>query len=98
MTAGQLDELAARVADRLRSMSLTRLARGAADDAHSAAQLLADIAADAEGLPRRQLPRLGDETLGDQVAVVSHDLLRADPPDEEVRRALDILTGLQRSL
>ncbi|MFP5218341.1 MAG: hypothetical protein ACLGIG_01195, partial [Actinomycetes bacterium] len=40
------------------------------------AQRLADAAADAEGLPRRPLPRLDDLVLPDQLAVTADDLAR----------------------
>ena len=52
-----------------------------ADLVHHLAQRLADQAADAEGQPRRLLPRLeGDLVLPDQLAVTADDLARvADP-------------------
>ena len=47
------------------------------DLVHHLAQRLADQAADAEGLPRRPLPRLdGDLVLPDQLAVTADDLAR----------------------
>lgn len=73
----------ARVVDRLRSMSLARLAAplppydSRADAAHDLAQRLADAAAALAGQPCRPLPRLGDQVVGDQVAVTGHDLLAA---------------------
>lgn len=73
----------ARVVDRLRSMSLARLAAplppydSRADAAHALAQRLADAAAAVAGQPSRPLPRLGDPVVGDQVAVTGHDLLAA---------------------
>lgn len=39
-------------------------------------QALADLAADAEGRPRRPVPALGGDALPDQVAVMCDDLLR----------------------
>lgn len=86
-------ELAAdvrRVADRLRSLSQTRLAgppapseagfpdhpsRAAA--ARAAASALAGAAATLEGIAAPPLPELGDFAAGDQVAVTGHDLLAA---------------------
>lgn len=72
---------------RLRLWTPTRWAAAAppygtrADLAHHLAQRLADLAADAEGAPRRPLPRLdGDLVLPDQLAVTSDDLVRAGPP------------------
>lgn len=81
-----------RVADRLRSLSDIRLARpvtpapqpaeaaqerSRADAAHALAQLMADRAAQLEGVPERPVPRLHDLAVGDQVAVTGHDLVMA---------------------
>ena len=41
-----------------------------------AVQRLADVGADAEGQPRRPVPRLADVTLADQLTVVVDDVLR----------------------
>ena len=50
------------------------------------AQACADAAADAEGEPRRTLPRLdSDLGLADQLAVTSDDLVRAQPGDDVAR-------------
>lgn len=85
-----------RVVDRLRSLGPNRLAAGGAvvsvaDEAHRLAQLLADAAAgfadeDRPDETRRNVPRLGDHAVADQVAVTGRDLLdalaarRAVPP------------------
>jgi len=54
-----------------------------ADAAHSLAQLLADLAAEAGDEPRRVVPRLSDLAVGDQVAVTLHDLVAAlGEPDD----------------
>jgi uncharacterized membrane-anchored protein len=98
MSAEQLTSVASRVVDRLRSMPLAQLARGAADDAHAVAQRLADLAADAEGQERRTLPRIGDEAVGDQVAVTVADLIEAAPSDEVLAEATEALRDLQRRL
>jgi len=78
-----------RLADRLRTLADTRLARRiggaatAADRAHGLAQALADaekgIAERAAGQPPawRPVPRLGDLAVGDQVAVTGADLVAA---------------------
>jgi hypothetical protein len=65
-----------------------------ADAAHALVQYLADVGADAEGRPRRRVPRLEhDVSLPDQIAVVVADLVAAGTPEtlaeaaEEVRRA-----------
>jgi len=55
------------------------------DLVHHLVQDLADLAAQAEGQPRREVPRLDDLGLADQLAVVSDDLVRADPPAELAR-------------
>lgn len=80
---GRVEAELARVVDRLRSMSLARLAAplppydSRADAAREIAQRLADAAADLAGDVRRPVPRLGDQVVGDQVAVTGHDLLDA---------------------
>ncbi len=72
-----------RTVDRLRSMGLARLAASfepeptRADAGRDLAQRLADLAADLVGEPHRALPRLGDQAVGDQVAVTGRDLLSA---------------------
>lgn len=78
-----------RLADRLRTLADTRLARPldggatAADRAHALAQALADaeqgIAGRAAKRPPawRAVPRLGDLAVGDQVAVTGADLVAA---------------------
>lgn len=59
-----------------------------ADLAHHLAQDLADLAADAEGAPRRPLPRLdSDLGLPDQLAVTADDLVRAQPSAAVARAA-----------
>jgi hypothetical protein len=58
-----------------------------ADPMHALVQELADLAADAEGQPRRQVPRLpNDMHLPDQLQVIGLDLLEA-PLDEAQREA-----------
>ncbi len=59
-----------------------------ADLVHRLVQEIANLAADAEGEPRRTVPRLdNDLALPDQLRVVAADLLAADPPDEVLARA-----------
>jgi hypothetical protein len=49
---------------------------------HALVQRLADLAADAEGAPRREVPRLeNDLTLVDQLRVVAGDLVAAGASD-----------------
>jgi hypothetical protein len=78
-----------RVAGRVRGLSLPRLARPlppygtVADAARRAAQLLAECAQGAEERGRerapawREVPRLPDHVVGDQVAVTGHDAVAA---------------------
>ncbi|PPK97221.1 hypothetical protein CLV92_10436 [Kineococcus xinjiangensis] len=93
-----------RVVDRLRSLPLSRLDRPAegadvsrADVARRTAQALADLAADAEGAPRRPLPRLAVHGVGDQLAVVGADVLAACGPDA-LGAAEEQLAALRRAL
>jgi hypothetical protein len=79
----ELADQVARLADRLRSLSDVRLGAGLpeggsrADAARRLAQQLADAAAELAGEPRRELPRLDDLVVGDQVAVTGTDLVDA---------------------
>jgi hypothetical protein len=72
-----------RLADRLRALSEVRLAGplpphpSRASAAHDLAQQLADAAAELTGGPRREVPRLPDLAVGDQVAVTGADLVAA---------------------
>ncbi|HSK27649.1 MAG TPA: hypothetical protein VK894_12140 [Jiangellales bacterium] len=107
--ADHLSAEVTRVADRLRALGHARLARpidavagtgSVADAAHAIAQDLADLAADAEGRPRRPVPRLADHAAGDQVAVTGHDLVAvADRlPPQLLAVAADRLTSFRRAL
>ncbi|MDG4807940.1 hypothetical protein O7634_14385 [Micromonospora sp. WMMD1120] len=59
-----------------------------ADLVHRLVQEIANLAADAEGEPRRVVPRLdNDLALPDQLRVVTADLLAADPGPDAVARA-----------
>ena len=90
--AGLRDELDAdvrRVSDRLRSLSQAKLAApvggfsSRADGARKVAQVLAEAAQGVEERGAaaepawRRVPQLSDFAVGDQVAVVGHDLLAA---------------------
>jgi hypothetical protein len=120
--AGDVD----RLADRLRNLSQARLSAAApphatrAAAARAAAQTLADAAAglearqDTTGPTWRTLPDLGDFAVGDQLAVIGHDLLAAAQitgPDDDawshhgrrtahevLAEAADALTTLRRHL
>ena len=93
----------ARVADRLRALGPARLARAneagrsPSDLAHELSQRLADLAADSVGRDRRPVPRLADHGSGDQVNVLTHDLL-SEGDDASLATALADLVGLRRAL
>ena len=104
---------AARTCDRLRSMSLVRLAaplpdgRSRARAAFDLAQDLADRTASLAGRPAGRLPELADPAAGDVLAVCAQDLLEelvtltiAAPgrSEEECRRAVEALVTLRQSL
>lgn len=99
MTDG-LEVEVGRLADRLRSMPLTKLSApwqesgSRAAVARKLAQRMADGAADLSGVPRRGVPDVGDAAVGDQVAVVGAELVLLNPPadvvdsiTEDLRRA-----------
>ncbi len=79
-----------RLADRLRVVGPRLAARTGPDAADLLAaisaglQELADLAADADGRPRRPVPRLSGYALADQALVLGHDLL---PERTDVFRA-----------
>jgi len=71
-------------------------ASGRAELVHGLVQQLADLAADAEGEPRRAVPRLGnDAALPDQLRVVAADLLAAGG---ECARAAALVRETSRAL
>ena len=66
---------------------------------HALVQSLADAAADAEGQPRRPVPRLGsDLALPDQLRVMVADLLAAGAPEATVAAAAAAIDTLSRDL
>jgi hypothetical protein len=96
-----------RLADRLRTLSDVRLARALppyasrADAARAVVQLLADGAAGLEGRPVREVPRLPDLAVGDQVAVTGTDLVvaaAASWPAEPAVAALTVAVNACREL
>ncbi len=69
------------------------------ETAHAVAQVLADATADANDEPRRHVPRIGDQAVADQIAVVGRELLEAvtveRPVDiDGVRQTVGALRGL----
>jgi hypothetical protein len=61
-------------------------------------QRLADLGADAEGRPRREVPREHDMILPDQVRVMADDLLRAQPSEDVLVKAAAAVDELRFSL
>jgi hypothetical protein len=98
-----------RTADRLRTLSLVRLAAplaGGTTRARAAlalAQELADRAAELAGRPPRALPELPDSAVGDVLAVCVHDLVeqveRGGADDRAAcAAAVEALRDLRRQL
>lgn len=97
-----------RTVDRVGALGLPRLAAPfspeptRADAVRALVQQLADGAADLAGASRRTVPQLGDQAVGDQLAVCGHDLLVAaasDGSDDAVlAAAADDLLDLRRRL
>ncbi|WP_436523716.1 hypothetical protein [Actinoplanes sp. HUAS TT8] len=61
--------------------------RSKADLAYGLVQRLADLGAEAENHPPREVPRVHDLVLPDQLRVVADDLLAAAPSDAVLTRA-----------
>jgi hypothetical protein len=98
--ASDLEREAGRVADRLRVLGPRWAARRHEADAEAVAavrgtlQTLADLAAAAEGAPRRPVPALALHALADQLLVLAHDAARcgAGVP------AVEVVVALRRTL
>ncbi|MEU7929040.1 hypothetical protein [Micromonospora sp. NPDC049801] len=70
-----------------------------ADLVHRLVQEVANLAADAEGQPRRTVPRLdNDLALPDQLRVVTADLLAAGADAEVLTRAAAEVTATRNAL
>ena len=68
--------------------------RAPADLVHRLVQEVANLAADAEGQPRRTVPQLdNDLALPDQLRVVAADLVAAGADDEVLARAAAEVTA-----
>jgi hypothetical protein len=66
---------------------------------HALVQRIADLAADAEGQPRRPVPRLSADTaLPDQLRVVTADLMAAAPPAAVITAAAADVETVRRAL
>ncbi|WP_051569766.1 hypothetical protein [Cryptosporangium arvum] len=70
-----------------------------AERLHVVVQVLADLGADAEGQPRRAVPRMVEPgTLVDQLTVLGDDYVAADPDVEELDRVTRGLDALRAAL
>ncbi|MEU5726551.1 MULTISPECIES: hypothetical protein [unclassified Micromonospora] len=70
-----------------------------ADLVHKLVQEIANLAADAEGEPRREVPRLGNDlVLPDQLRVVAADLVAAGPPESVLAEAVAAVAGTRSAL
>ncbi|WFF08600.1 hypothetical protein O7622_08650 [Micromonospora sp. WMMD1076] len=70
-----------------------------ADLVHRLVQEIANLAADAAGEPRREVPRLpSDLALPDQLRVVSADLALAAPPAQVLATAAEAVTRTRAAL
>lgn len=116
---GEAVRLLERVADRLRVVG-PRLAGREGEEAASrlrqiraGLQRLADLAADAEGEPRRPVPVLAAHALGDQMLVLGYealgssiaerdvagpDVLEPDPPGDEPPRSAEVRAAAVQAL
>jgi hypothetical protein len=66
-----------------------------ADRMHGLIQLLADLAADAEGRPRRPVPRERAVLLPEQLRVMADDLLAAEPPADVLTEAAEAVRAVR---
>ena len=69
-----------------------------ADRVYALVQRLADLAAEAEGVPRRTVPRLAESVLPDQIRVMADDLVAAGAAEDVVTRAADDVDAVRRAL
>jgi hypothetical protein len=68
------------------------------DLVYALVQRLADVGADAEGQPRRPVPREHDMILPDQIRVMTADLLTAEPEPALLKRAATDITEVRAAL
>ena len=70
-----------------------------AEAVHGLVQRLADLAADAEGQPRRAVPRLdSDLVLPDQLRVIAADLAAEAAPPDVLNEATAAVTAARTSI
>ncbi|GIM92830.1 hypothetical protein [Paractinoplanes toevensis] len=69
-----------------------------AEQVYALVQLLADLDADAEGQPRRPVPREHDMILPDQLRVVADDLLAAGPAESVLAEAAAAVDAVRSAL
>lgn len=69
-----------------------------ADLVYALVQRLADRGADAEGRPRRPVPRPTDLALPDQLRVMADDLVAAAPGDEVLKIAEEDVEAVRRAI
>ncbi|GAA0533399.1 hypothetical protein GCM10010172_12850 [Paractinoplanes ferrugineus] len=72
--------------------------KGKAEQMYALVQHLADLGADAEGQPRRVVPREHDMILPDQLRVVADDLLAAAPAPEALAEATEAVDRTRRGM
>jgi hypothetical protein len=106
MSADELARETRRLVDRVSTWTPPRWAASSgsgagsrADRFHALVQTLADQAADAEGEPRRDVPRLSPDTaLPDQLRVVVADLIAAEPDEQALAVAARRVLTVKRAL
>jgi hypothetical protein len=106
MSADELARETRRLVDRVSTWTPPRWAASSvsgpgsrADRFHALVQTLADQAADAEGEPRRVVPRLSPDTaLPDQLRVVVADLIEAAPDEAVLASAAKRVAAAKRAL
>ncbi len=89
---------AERLLNQVRHWDLPRWRGGRAERTYVVLQLLADLAADAEGRPRRAVPRESPVVIPDQLRVLTDDLLAAGPPAGRLAEAAAAVDALRASL
>jgi hypothetical protein len=94
----ELERAIGRVVEGTRHWSPARWSSKAAS-MHALVQTLADLTADAEGRPRRAVPRLpNDMNLPDQLQVIGLDLLEADLTETQRAQAEAAIQSAREAL